>query len=853
LPSTRPLDPVYVSSLQSLLYVAPCASRPLFGPIPFAAVPVAPFLRVSSPPCVDAAVVLASPLPAPDLVLDDGILPPTESAATSIFWLPPGITTFSTKAACETWAKANLDSAVLMQLNQPFGKDSLTQSFTVVAAFRHVLCPHIQSGILVGPALAALKVTYVPAAWYTALLRTHALVNFSCLRYPIPPDMPLAVVIPLYSTMFTALLLSYNSSVPAAVHRLGGTHTGAHRDHALILSTLAAAGVDNDILRDLRRIYLFGAPAYINAESTEANLRNYCWHGNHKMVLEDIPKTMKAMSKDVRRGYNIVLSPRLAFLIPHLHTTHMGMVDLQKVYKEPRPIFDSSFWIEPSSMDINDWCDKSNEPDIHFPASFLNFCVWIYNLRIFYPTQELYLVDDDVSGAFCHAKYNPNLVALHACLLFGFLFMSTGQTFGDCSSPVNFEPITCARQQYAQLLWLQPTTLRLDRPYLPNLQLQSQPTDPNVFTQSTPDSLNQGVFNPDGSRRSPTFDHHVDDNIYGDVEEFILLGVSASILALYLVLGYPSNRNRDPVSWNKFDGFFTHERKMIGYGVNSWRMVLFMLDHKRTQLLGLLDTWLALVDFDLLQCAELLGHLGSVTTNCCCCWACVLFFGLQNLLRLHLVAQYHKTSAYYKHTGRAASISRALPPSLAKHFESLVARDVATLLWQSKTRFSLTTPVRSGLQYFHTYLSGLSNPWEVLNGHVVPCMPNIRSAGDASQLGGGAINHMLRFWFDCRWNACIQAGVNLDPRHPNYVHTNCLEFIVLLLQIVAYIVYLKSPYDPVLVGLPTFCLPTIPILLALTNNISSKSWIQRVITASFHGQVLIQVYAALLRHSALGT
>jgi hypothetical protein len=85
------------------------------------------------------------------------------------------------------------------------------------------------------------------------------------------------------------------------------------------------------------------------------------------------------------------------------------------------------------------------------------------------------------------------------------------------------------------------------------------------------------------------------------------------------------------------------------------------------------------------------------------------------------------------------------------------------------------------LQYLRTYLSDLSNPWEVLIGHVmVPRMPNIRSAGDASQLGGGGINHTLRFWFDCRWNARIQPGVKLNPRHPNYVHINCLEYIVLL-------------------------------------------------------------------------
>jgi hypothetical protein len=57
-------------------------------------------------------------------------------------------------------------------------------------------------------------------------------------------------------------------------------------------------------------------------------------------------------------------------------------------------------------MAINDWVDPRNEPDIHFPESFLFFYVWIYNLRISYPHLEIYLIDDDVSGAFRHAKYS---------------------------------------------------------------------------------------------------------------------------------------------------------------------------------------------------------------------------------------------------------------------------------------------------------------------------------------------------------------------------------------------------------------------------------------------------------------
>ena len=137
-------------------------------------------------------------------------------------------------------------------------------------------------------------------------------------------------------------------------------------------------------------------------------------------------------------------------------------------------------------------------------------------------------------------------------------------------------------------------------------------------------------------------------------------------------------------------------------------------------------------------------------------------------------------------------------------------------------------------------------------GHVVPQDPNYHSAGDASQTRGRAINDSLGFWFDCRWNQRILRGVHLNPLHDDFVHINCLEYVVLLLQIVACVVYLEEPYDLRLLGLPLDPLPTIPILLALTNNSSSCSWIHKVITSSNRGQALIQVYAALLRRSSLG-
>jgi hypothetical protein len=83
----------------------------------------------------------------------------------------------------------------------------------------------------------------------------------------------------------------------------------------------------------------------------------------------------------------------------------------------------------------------------------MNYLKWIYNLRVTYPKKEIYLGDDDISGAFRHMKYNPNVVGMHSFVIAGHLACLTGMTFGDNTSPSNFEPIADAKRQLAKYLW----------------------------------------------------------------------------------------------------------------------------------------------------------------------------------------------------------------------------------------------------------------------------------------------------------------------------------------------------------------------------------------------------------------
>jgi hypothetical protein len=84
------------------------------------------------------------------------------------------------------------------------------------------------------------------------------------------------------------------------------------------------------------------------------------------------------------------------------------------------------------------------------------------------------------------------------------------------------------------------------------------------------------VFDAEGKRRSPTYDHHVDDNMCADVTEFLPRAAAASIIALYEIVGYPDGRIPDPISWDKFESVHGHLRRVVGWEFNT-RILFFSL------------------------------------------------------------------------------------------------------------------------------------------------------------------------------------------------------------------------------------------------------------------------------------
>jgi hypothetical protein len=207
--------------------------------------------------------------------------------------------------------------------------------------------------------------------------------------------------------MAMAAILHFDGDMATLVRWMGGTHVGAHRDTQKILNTINGI-VDDGTFGHVRRLYTQGAPAFCNAESSEANFQAYLKYGNHSSVYDDVEKTRKTLTKVLNRGYCMLLDKRMVYFTLNCHVTPQGLIDLHHKTKDPRPIFDSSFRPHPWCYAINDWTSKTNEPPITFPEAWTTYLQWLYNLRISYPDREIYPGDDDVSGAYRHMKYHPN-------------------------------------------------------------------------------------------------------------------------------------------------------------------------------------------------------------------------------------------------------------------------------------------------------------------------------------------------------------------------------------------------------------------------------------------------------------
>jgi hypothetical protein len=751
----------------------------------------------------------------------------------------------ATMLSRDRWFGQTVPRRVQLCIDTPFGKDNNDQSFTSDVRFRHSHIFLLESGFLAPEDETSLFAADPLAKQLDQLVRDHGDVDFRELR-TYNEDWESETTIPEKAiSQVTACMIHFKFDVASVVRYIGGTHIGAHRDTEKILDTLRDC-IAEDVWHDLARLYRKGAPNKCNAHSSEENYQAFCTHGNHKSAEAEPAITRKALVKDHKKRFLLACRESIFPYLYNSHRTPIAIANVGHAYKKARFVFDSTRRPEHFCYAINDWTTKETEPELHFPRAFMTFLTWLWNLRISYPHEEIYPCDDDVAGAFRHGKYNPNLVAMHCVVIFGMTLLMTGMTFGDNTSPSNWEPIARARSQFAKWCWSRMDDLvEKAKPYAPTFTTAPAPTPEEraAFVQATPDSRHKGVFNEDGTRRPPPYPHHVDDNLYADVKPFLERTIAATVWSLYTVLGFPDPFHQDPLSHEKLMMHLTHLRNPVGRAIDTRRLTVGMTLAKRDILIAQLFLWLDKRTFTLLEIAQLYGLLSDAAVVCRWIWP--RFFALRNALNTAIRHRHASSRGYAERAGLLQQFSASLPASVSHRLQGLVQREVAQFIWRNKLPIKMTNGIRSELAWLHKYLKNPANPWEISIGHLITRDPWGISAGDASHVGAGAINNDMRFFIDIKYLPETTRRMKLKrASNPDHLHINAGEFLIIIFQVAAIICKIETSapgtYPPLLV------------YLIRTDNMSCKAWANKVAASSRRGQLLLQLFSELLRRADIG-
>ena len=540
--------------------------------------------------------------------------------------------------------------------------------------------------------------------------------------------------------------------------------------------------VPNHIYASVKRVYTIGAPAYCNATSTEENLNDFLEYGNHKTASEGEEVLRKTMLKDEKRGHVIRMDPRLMDFIIHLHVCPIGLVDLNHHIKTPRMIYDASFLPHPLSETCNTWTTKNTEPELEFPATFMALLRWVWNMRVRYPRMEIYLLDDDITAAFRMFSWHPNLVSMHGLKVLDAIWLMARLTFGDCTSPPNFEPIAIARRYLARHYFNQEDIVERASKWMPTLNVVD-PTEEEIatFMQIPPDSTNPGVQAEGGyAPDTPPYVHHVDDNLYGALREQLERAVAASIMSLYDVCGWPVSYQPDAFSFDKFQLLCNYLRKMTGAMIDSRSMYVWYPDYKRQQLVDLLALWLKRDKFTVLEGLELQGKL--IDASKFNRWGRIHFYILQGAISKALRARYMAMKGIRGISDdevRRRLSRHKLTPSMVKKLKNFYCNELyAQYLYRTKETTKVSTVLRYELTLLHDYLADFTNLWRINIGHIIPRTHFLKTTSDSSFYGVGFWSDEMRVIGYIPTCQSIRDRCNLkSDRNPRRINMNQMEYI----------------------------------------------------------------------------
>jgi len=732
-----------------------------------------------------------------------------------------------------------------------FGRPSKSHSFTSDVVFEHTLIFIFKSKFLSKNDTTNIQKIHPLFTHLYNMLTNLREYDFRPLSSPDPTYSTRTTIPNTRKLQFMAATLHYNFHIASVIRYCGHNYTNSHIQIPQLISKIKHI-IPKSLLQYITRALTIGAPSFINAHNPRSNFLDYYTYGNHSTIQQNPQLVAKALVKEDRYNFFIPLPSWMCRFLYNMHLSPEGLVI--KPGKTDRLVFDATFQIYPHSLSLNtSWTHVHDEPPIWYGTAFQRHLTRIWNLRISFPLEDILLWDDDVSGAFRLIKYNPEIAAAFAAILNNTLCIPVGQNFGGNTSAQNWEGIAKAREILAQYLSNTKFQSLIEKHHniLSLIKYSKKSNSKTKFIPAAADTLHKGVFNQQGEPRNTPHNTFVDDNTIAETRRRMPQAMAASVESLFILLGFPDPAiRRSPLSMDKYyQAQCSYSKKQLGYLINTRTMMITFPSDKLLKMTNILHKWHSKrKSYTIRQAAELAGNLEFFASTAI--WIRFLTYSIKNSILIALRA--NTTTISSTKSMRTWLQDTTLPDlnntsTVRKYF---AFSKIMKAVWNTKTKFFITIPLRNELKYLHKIFSSPIYKIQSPIAHVIPRDPDYIAYGDACLDGAGGFSTKLKFWWFIPWPDAIK-NRNIKNFNTKYksitgeiLSINLLEYIAILISYAASIALLNTHQIS-----PSHPYPTIKIF---SDNKSALAWTTKSSTSSSAGKSLSLILASLLVNEPMG-
>jgi hypothetical protein len=162
----------------------------------------------------------------------------------------------------------------------------------------------------------------------------------------------------------------------------------------------------------------------------------------------------------------------------------------------------------------------------------------IYNWRVSFPNETIYLVLADITACFCFPKISVDVIGAFGFLAEGLYFLSTGHIFGSKTSASSWEALRRAIQNMIPVYSQQTDLVEKHKDLIDLLKWDENPS--LKLVQAFKCDLNQGVLKKHGDIYPLTANIYVKDILRASAfKESTKKLLAAIIESIFLVCGKP--------------------------------------------------------------------------------------------------------------------------------------------------------------------------------------------------------------------------------------------------------------------------------------------------------------------------